>query len=277
MIPSFIITFRETLEAALVVGIILSYLVRIEQTKYNNVVYVGVISGIVASIIGALLFTSIAGGFTGRAEEIFEGITMLVGALLLTTMILWMMKQKHIAMELEHRVATELTKAYKFGLFSLVFIAVLREGIETVIFLGASSFVSTNNTMIGALAGITAAIFLGYAIFVGSMKIYIKKFFNITSVLLILFAAGLVAHGVHELQESTIIPTIIEQVWDINPPVNPGGSYPLLHEKGYIGSILKGLFGYNGNPSLIEVLSYLVYLALVFVLWRNIERLHKVI
>ncbi len=277
MIPSFIITFRETLEAALVVGIILSYLVRIEQTKYNNVVYVGVISGIVASIIGALLFTSIAGGFTGRAEEIFEGITMLFGALLLTTMILWMMKQKHIAMELEHRVATELTKAYKFGLFSLVFIAVLREGIETVIFLGASSFVSTNNTMIGALAGITAAIFLGYAIFVGSMKINIKKFFNITSILLILFAAGLVAHGVHELQEATIIPTVIEQVWDINPPVNPGGSYPILHEEGYIGSILKGLFGYNGNPSLIEVLSYLVYLALVFVLWRNIERVHKVI
>jgi len=277
MIPSFIIIFRETLEAALVVGIILSYLVRIEQTKYNNVVYVGVISGIVASIIGALLFTSIAGGFTGRAEEIFEGITMLFGALLLTTMILWMMKQKHIAMELEHRVATELSQSHKFGLFSLVFIAVLREGIETVIFLGASRFASTNNTMIGALAGITAAIFLGYAMFIGSMKINIKKFFNITSILLILFAAGLVAHGVHEFQESIIIPTIIEQVWDINPPINPGDSYPLLHEKGYIGSILKGLFGYNGNPSLIEVLSYLVYLALVFVLWRNIERVHKVI
>ncbi len=277
MIPSFIITFRETLEAALVVGIILSYLVRIEQTKYNNVVYVGVISGIVASIIGALLFTSIAGGFTGRAEEIFEGITMLFGALLLTTMILWMMKQKHIAMELEHRVATELTQAHKFGLFSLVFIAVLREGIETVIFLGASRFASTNNTVIGALAGITAVIFLGYTMFIESMKINIKKFFNITSILLILFAAGLVAHGVRELQESTIIPTIIEQVWDINPPINPGDSYPLLHEKGYIGSILKGLFGYNGNPSLIEVLSYLVYLALVFVLWRNIERVHKVI
>jgi high-affinity iron transporter len=174
-------------------------------------------------------------------------------------------------------VATELTQSHKFGLFSLVFIAVLREGIETVIFLGASRFASTNNTMIGALAGITAAIFLGYAMFIGSMKINIKKFFNITSILLILFAAGLVAHGVHEFQESIIIPTIIEQVWDINPPINPGDSYPLLHEKGYIGSILKGLFGYNGNPSLIEVLSYLVYLALVFVLWRNIERVHKMI
>ncbi len=277
MIPSFIITFREVLEAALIVGIILSYLARTKQTKYNNVVYIGVISGIVASIIGALLFTSISGGFTGRAEEIFEGITMLIGASLLTTMILWMMKQKHIAKELEDRVATELTEAHRFGLFSLIFIAVFREGIETVIFLGASSFVSTNNTLIGALAGIIAAIFLGYAIFVGSMKINIKKFFNITSIVLILFAAGLVAYGVHELQEAAIVPTIIEHVWDINPKLSSDGSYPLLHEKGYIGSILKGLFGYNGNPSFIEVLSYFVYLVVVLVLWRNIERVHKVI
>lgn len=268
MIQSFIITFRETLEVALIIGIILSYLTRIKQTKYNNVVYMGIISGIVASIIGALLFTKIAGGFTGRAEEIFEGITMLVGALLLTTMILWMMKQKHIASELEHRVGEELAEVHKFGLFLLVFIAVLREGIETVIFLGAMSFASTNNNIIGALAGIAVAIFLGYLIFVGSMKINIKMFFNITSILLILFAAGLVAHGIHELQEAKIIPTVIEHIWNINP---------ILDENGYIGSILKGLLGYNGNPSLIEMLSYFIYLILVFMLWKNIEKVHKVI
>ncbi len=272
MIPSFIITFRETLEAALVVGIVLSYLYRVKQTKHNNIVYAGVISGIVASIIGAILFTALAGGFTGRSEEIFEGITMLAGALLLTTMILWMMKQKHIAKELENKVAAELTKAHTFGMFSLVFIAVFREGIETVIFLRAASFVSESSNMIGALAGIIAAILLGYAIFLGSMKINIKKFFNITSIVLILFAAGLVSHGVHELQEAKAIPTIIEHVWDINPPLRSDGSYPILHEKGYIGSILKSLFGYNGNPSLIEVISYFVYLALVFVLWKGIER-----
>ena len=275
MIESFIITFRETLEVALIVGIILSYLIKTKQAKYNNIVYMGIVFGIVASIIGALLFNYLAGGFAGRAEEIFEGITMLVGALLLTTMILWMMKQKHIARELEQKVAAKIAETYKLGLFLLVFVAVLREGIETVIFLGAASFVSTNNTLIGALIGVIAAVFLGYLIFVGSMKINIKKFFNITSILLILFAAGLVAHGVHELQEANIIPMGIEHVWDINPPVNPDGSYPLMHEKGYIGSIFVGLFGYNGNPSLIEVLSYLFYLAIVFVLWKNIEKVHR--
>jgi high-affinity iron transporter len=272
MLPSFIITFREVLEAALVVGIILSYLVRVKQTKYNTIVYAGIFSGIVASIIGAVLFTKLAGGFTGRAEEIFEGITMLIGALLLTTMILWMMKQKHIARELENRVATELTEAHKFGLFSLVFVAILREGIETVIFLRAAILVSTGNTMIGAFVGVIAAILLGYAIFLGSMKINIKKFFNITSILLILFAAGLVAHGVHELQEAKVIPTVIEHIWDVNPPVNLDGSHPVLHEKGHVGSILKSLFGYNGNPSLIEVLSYLLYISLVIGLWRKIEK-----
>ena len=277
MVTSFIITFRETLEAALIVGIIFGYLVRAKQEKYNNAVYMGVISGIVASIIGAFLFTKIAGGFTGRAETIFEGITMLIGAFLLTTMILWMMREKHVTRELEHKVATKLIGPHQFGLFSLVFIAILREGIETVIFLGAASFVSTDNNLIGALAGIIAAIFLGYAIFIGSMKIDLKKFFNITSILLILFAAGLVAHGVHELQEANVIPTVIEQVWDINPAANPDGSYPILHEEGYIGSILKGLFGYNAAPSLIEVLSWFLYLILVLVLCKNIERVHKVI
>lgn len=268
---SFIITFRETLEVALIVGIILSYLAKTKQIKYNNVVYVGIVSGIVASMIGAVFFEKLAGGFTGRAEEIFEGITMLIGALLLTTMILWMMKQKHIAKELEHKVSLELATAQKRGLFLLVFISVLREGIETVIFLGAASFISTNNNMFGALAGIAGAVLLGYALFVGSMKMNIKKFFNITSILLIFFAAGLVAHGIHELEEAKIIPIVIEHVWDMNPLVNVDGTYPILHEKGYIGSIFTGLFGYNGNPSLIEVLSYILYLGFVCIFWKNYE------
>ena len=269
MISSFIITFREALEAALIIGIILSYLVRSRQTEYNNVVYIGIVSGITVSIAGALLFVKLAGGFIGRAENVFEGLTMLIGALLLTTMIIWMMKQRHMARELEHRVASELQRAQKFNLFFLVFVAILREGIETVIFLGAASLMSPNNNLIGAFAGIIAAVLLGYAIFIGSMKINIKTFFNITNILLILFAAGMVAYGVHELQEAKILPTFVEHVWDINPPVNLDGSYPLLHEKGYVGSLLKGLFGYNGNPSFLEVLSYCAYLVFVSILWKK--------
>ncbi|MBI4140647.1 FTR1 family protein [Candidatus Woesearchaeota archaeon] len=274
MLASFIITFREMLEVALVVGIILSYLSRTKQTQYNNVVYLGVVSGIVASIIGAILFNNLSEGFEGTAEQIFEGVTMLTGALLLTTMIFWMMKQRHVAVHLEQKIAEKISEVRKYGLFSLVFVAVLREGIETVIFLSAASFVSQENNIIGALAGIVGAIILGYAIFVSARKINIRKFFNITSILLILFAAGLTAHGVHELQEAGLLPAITEEVWNTNPAQNHDGSYPLLHEKGHIGSVLKELFGYNGNPSLIEAISYFAYLTIIILLWAKIERSH---
>lgn len=277
MISSFIITFRETLEAALIVGIILAYLIKTKKERYNNVVYIGIVSAVVASLIGAFLFNILAGGFEGRAEEIFEGVAMIFAAFLITFMILWMMKQKHIVIELHKKVDKEIKEQHKVGLFLLVFVSVLREGIETVIFLGAASFVSAENNLIGALLGIIAALFLGYAIFVWSKRINLKAFFNATSILLVLFASGLVAHGVHEFEEAGFINPIIEHIWDINPAQNPDGSYPLLHENGLVGSIAKGLLGYNGNPSLMEVLSYAAYLVLMLLLWRNIERIHKTI
>lgn len=271
MITSFIITFRETLEAALIIGIILSYLVKTKQTKFNNIVYIGIVTAIFFSVIGAMIFENLASGFTGRTEQIFEGVTMLVGSILLTTMILWMLRQKNVASELKHKVEEEVLHSRKFGLFLLIFISVLREGIETVIFLGAASFISTENNLFGAVMGIALAVFLGFLIFVGSMKINIKNFFNVTSILLILFAAGLIAHGIHEFQEAKIIPTTIEHVWNINPAVNPDGSYPLFHEKGIIGGLLRGLFGYNGDPSMLEVIGYITYIGFVLVLWRKID------
>jgi len=278
MLSSFIITFRETLEAALIVGIVLAYLAKTKRTKYNNIVYIGIAAAVAASIIGALLFNSLAGGFEGRAEEIFEGISMLFAAFLITFMILWMMKQKHIIIELHRKVDTEIKEQHKAGLFLVIFISVLREGIETVIFLGAASFAATaDSNVIGAASGMIAAVILGYLLFVIGERIDIKKFFNATSVLLILFAAGLMAHGIHELQEASVLPLTIEHVWDINPAVRADGSYPILHEKGVIGSILGDLFGYNGNPSLLEVISYFAYIILILALWKNIERIHKVI
>jgi len=231
----------------------------------------GIVSAIIASVIGAFLFSMLAGGFTGRAEEIFEGVAMLFAAFLITFMIVWMSNQKHIIVNLHEKVDKEIDEQHRAGLFFLVFISVFREGIETVIFLGAASFVSAENNILGALLGIIAAIILGYAIFVWSKNINIKAFFNVTSIVLILFAAGLVAHGIHEFQEAAVIPYVIEEVWDINPAVTTEGVYPLLHEKGGIGVFLKGLLGYNGNPSLLEVLFYFVYLVVIYFVYRRIE------
>lgn len=270
MLPSFIITLRETLEAALIIGIVLSYLGKTGNTRYNKVVWAAVGVAIAASIAGAYLFDHFAGGFTGRAEEIFEGIVMLVGAALLTTMIFWMMKRQAHAERLTEAVEEEVSHKQVYGLFSLVCVSVLREGIETVVFLQAASIITGSHSLTGAILGIVVASILGYLIFAGARKVNIKKFFRYTSILLILFAAGLTAHGIHELQEAGLVPIVIEHVWDINPSVTEEGVYPLLHEKGYIGSVLAGLFGYNGNPSLIEVLSYLLYIALAGFLWHQI-------
>ena len=93
---------------------------------------------------------------------------------------------------------------------------------------------------------------------------------------MILIAAGLVAHGVHEFQEAAVIPYAVKEVWDINPAVTSLGAYPLLHEKGIIGSFMNGLFGYNGNPSLLEVLFYVGYLAIIFLIYRKIESKNSV-
>lgn len=278
MITSFIITFRESLEAALIVGIILAYLYKTHGKKYYNLVYLGIIAAVVASIISAFLFNALAGGFTGVAEEIFEGIVMIIASLLITYMILWMLKQKHIAKELEAKVDKEVHEKHKFGIFFLTFISVFREGIETVIFLSAAATSSqVGNTLVGATLGIVFAIILGYFIFAGTKKIDIKTFFNVTSVILILFAAGLFAHGVHELQEAHVVPTVVEHLFDINPAVNEDGSFPIMHENGTVGSLLKALFGYNGNPSFLEVTAYLFYLITIVLLYQNINKVHKVI
>jgi high-affinity iron transporter len=151
-------------------------------------------------------------------------------------------------------------------LFLLIFFAVLREGIESVIFLSAARFASGENNLLGAALGLAAAVLLGLLLFRGALRVNLRSFFAATNILLILFAAGLLAAGVHELQEAGVIPIVLEQVWDINPDV-VGDAYPVLHENGLIGSIAKGLFGYNGNPSLIEVLVYVVYLIAVLSIW----------
>lgn len=273
VLSSFLITSRETLEAALVVGIVLAYLNRTNNEQYKKTVYYGIFAGIVLSIFSAFLFNIFAGGFEGRAEELFEGFTMLFAAVLLTTMILWMMKQRKMAQQIEDKVAAHIQKAkfnqtYAYGLFALIVVAVLREGVETVIFFGALNYAS-GVSFIGATLGVITAIGIGYLFFASTRKINLKKFFSISSIFLILIAAGLVSHGIHELEEARILNPIIEHVWDINPAVAVEGVYPALHENGIIGSFLKGLFGYNGNPSLLEVLFYAAYLIGIFYLyWR---------
>ncbi len=256
MLGSLLITLREGLEAALIIGIILAYLAKTDNRQGFKPVWLGVALGVLGSLVaGAIIYVS-AGELSGRAEEIFEGIAMFLAVGVLTWMIFWMRRQAiNIRANLQQEIQTVLTTGSSMGLVLLAFLAVVREGIETVLFLFAASRVDESPVLFtaGGLLGLVVAIAIGYAIYKGAARLNLRAFFNVTSVLLILFAAGLLAHGIHEFHEAGIIPPVVEHVWDINN---------ILPERSTAGRFLTAIFGYNGNPSLVEVAAYVVYLVL---------------
>jgi high-affinity iron transporter len=195
---------------------------------------------------------------------------MLLAAGVLTWMIFWMnRKGREIEAELEEDVRRAARGEGNWALFSLAFLAVFREGIELALFLTAATFTATAAaTLVGALIGLAAAVLAGWLIFATTSRLNVQMFFRVTSILLIFFAAGLVAHGVHELNEAGLIPAVVEHVWDTNP---------LLDESSGLGQILKALFGYNGNPSLTEVVAYFGYWFVVLLALRRGRTQPKVV
>lgn len=265
MLPSYLLSLREGIEAALIVGIVLGALRQMRRTDLSSAVWIGVISASFLSVLAGVLLTVLGLSFEGKAEEIFEGITMLLAASVLTWMIFWMNRQaRNIKGDLESGVHKAAFEGGKRGLFALAFLAVLREGIELALFLVASVFASdVQQTLLGAFLGLGTAILLGWSLFATTVRLDLRRFFQVTGFLLILFGAGLVAHGVHEFNEAGLIPSVVEHVWDVNP---------LLDENTTLGSMLKALFGYNGNPSLTEVLAYFAYFVAIFFGLRLSER-----
>lgn len=261
MFPSFLLSLREGLEAALVIGIVLGAVHKMGRPDLKQVVWAGAGMAVIASIAVAVLLTLIGAEFEGRAEEIFEGFAMLAAAGLLTWMIFWMRSHaRSLKSDLEDDVRLAAFRNGGRALFLLAFLAISREGFELVLFLGAAGMASnTLQTLTGAVLGLGVAVFLGWLLFATTRRLNLRQFFRVTNVLLILFAAGLVAHGVHEFNEAGLIPPVIEHIWDTNP---------ILDENSTTGEILTALFGYNGNPSLTEVGAYLSYFAL---LWLGIK------
>lgn len=262
MVPSFLLALREGLEAALVIGIALGVLAKTQRSYLKPAVWRGAFAAILVSLLAAVLLNLLGAQFEGRTEEIFEGFAMLAAALLLTWMIFWMQRQgASLQRQLELDVTSAAQRRGARGLFALAFLAVAREGLELSLFLTASALATDAlPTLLGAFFGLAGAALLGYLLFATTRRLSLKQFFQITNVLLILFAAGLVAHAVHEFNEAGLIPPVIEHVWDVNP---------LLHEDSTAGQVLKALFGYNGNPSLSEVLAYSGFLIFLWLLFNK--------
>lgn len=260
-----LIGLREAVEAALIIGVLITWLVRSDRGSLSSWIWYGVGAGIAASLVVAALFAWVWGGLESfeEHEAMFEGVLEIFAALLLTLVIVHFIRHPS-ARELENWADEAFKQKHGMGLFLISFLSVWREGSETVVFIGAGT--EGTDAIVGVFFGIAVATVLAYGFFSRGMEADISKLFKITNVLLILFAAGLVAHGFHELQEAGVAPVVVEEVWNVNPEVDSETSYPLLHEKGAIGGIFKALFGWNGNPSLLEVLAWCTYTGGMFYL-----------
>lgn len=271
MLPSFLLALREGIEAALIVGIVLGALKKMNRLDHAPRVWLGVGIATSISIVGALVLNAVGAEFEGPGEKIFEGLTMLAAAGVLTWMIFWMQKQgRRIQSGLEADVKMAVTRGQGWALFSLAFFAVVREGLELALFLTATNFSTPAAGVdapilgwLGGILGLVAAVIIGWLLFDTTAKLNLRRFFQFTSVLLIVFAAGLFAHAIHEFNELGWIPSVVEHLYDVNP---------IVHESSVFGQFLKALFGYNGNPSLTETLAYLGYFVIVYFLMRWFDR-----
>jgi high-affinity iron transporter len=257
LLSSYILSLREGLEAALVLGIVLGAVRQMGRLDLSASVWYGAGSAALLSLVTAVLLTNLGLELKDPAEAIFEVITMFMAAAILTWMIFWMSQRtRHLKSDLESGVQ-KASQTGKWSLFGLAFLAVLREGVELALFLTAAAFSSgARQTVLGALLGLGTAALLGWSLFATTVRLNLRRFFQVTGILLIFFAAGLVAHSLHEFNDLGWVPSVIAHVWNLNP---------FLNDQSTLGQVLAALFGYNGSPSLTEVLAYVFYFGLVVI------------
>jgi high-affinity iron transporter len=264
IVAPMIVSLREGIEAVLVIAIMLSYIRKSGRDGLRQFVIGGAITAFLASVGVALVMSLVWGILEGPILATFEGVVVLIAAFLLTTMIIWMWKAgPNVSSEIEESVERRSLSQSGIGVALLSFALVMREGVELVLFSMALVIQDGSQVYLGVSLGLFIAVVIGFGIYQGSLRISLRSFFRWTSAFLILVAAGMVAYGIHELQEAGLFLIGPIEVWNINPPVLPNGSYPLLHENGLIGGLLKAMFGYNGNPSFLEVIGYVLYLLIL--------------
>jgi high-affinity iron transporter len=250
---TFVVVFREALEASLILGIIVTVLSKLGAMRYISHVLVGVAAALGLSLGLAQWLSSLTELAQEDMAPVIEGVISLVASGILTYMFFWMEKQaRYLKSDIEIKMEIALSARDYLAIVSLPFFSVLREGAETVLFLKAVSIQSGGAvSWAGGVTGCTLAITITVLMFVGGKRFPVGSLFRWTGVLIIFIAAGLLGYGLHEFGEVGWVPEMIEHLYDMNS---------VLNEKKGIGSFLKALFGYNGNPSLTETVGYWVYL-----------------
>jgi high-affinity iron transporter len=267
---------REGVEAALIVSIILAYLAKTGNRRHFGRIWLGTGAAIAVSVLGGGVLWMSIGGLEGSAEQIFEGVAMVLAAAVVTWMLFWMRRTAaSIKGELHARVDSAIAEGSVVGLALLAFTAVIREGIETALFLlgqasaAASREAGAVSVLLGAGVGIVLAAAIGFGLYRGAQVINLRTFFQWTGVALIFIAAGLLSHAVHEFVEVGWITVGTSTAFDVRSilPEDPASG-----AVGVIGSILRAIFGYSSHPEWATFLTWLGYLMIVLTLYLRPSR-----
>lgn len=274
----FIIVFREVLEASLVVGIIYLLIEKTNQAAHFTKLWYGVFASILASIlVGFLVIQAKNALGNNSTQALFEAVFLYLTAFLIWYVIFWLSKNVSDKEVLEGQ-ALNAMEISSWGIFFVVFFAILREGFETAIFLISSFSITGTFSYIGFFAGAVLAILIGYLIVSQGRKINLQSIFKYTTLLLVFLSAGMIAYGTHEAEEYLVKSeqmdkSEIYRVWDIlettKSPETGKTLYHPFHDKGSIGSFLKGFFGYNSNPNTLEVILWFFAMLFGLNMWRR--------
>ena len=266
MLGSFLIFFRESLEASLICSIMLAYLNRIGRRDRFRDVLLGVAAAVVlAGVAGVAVFVTIHIYAGSTLQTVIESITYLAAAAMLSYMTIWMKRQsRELHRHLERRMDAALSAGAGITLGLIAFLTVGREGLETVIFMLAIAF-HANPALLatGGAAGALCGLGLSYAIYIAGRRVNLKHFFTVMGSLLMLFGAGLLADAVEDWQSLGWIPFASHPLWNTSS---------FLNENGTFGDIMHSFFGYADSPSGLQVFVYLAYLALMAAIYLRPAR-----
>lgn len=253
MLANYLIGLREGLEAALVIGILVAYIVRTGRRDLLSAVWTGVgVAAAVSLAVGAAL-TLGPRGLSFTAQEVIGGVLSIAAVGLITWMIFWMGKTARF---LKRHLEDGLEKAISMGkgaIIAMALVAVGREGLETALFLwaGIQAAGSTSAPITGALLGLATAVALGYLIYRGAVRINLRVFFQWTGLFLIVVAAGVLAYGIHDLQEAGVLPGLNSLAFDVSDTIAPGS---------IAATLLKGIFNFSPASTILEVIAWVAYL-----------------
>lgn len=266
---------REGVEAALLISIILAYLAKTGNARHFGKIAIGAgIAALLSLALGAIVVATV-GALEDPYEQMLEAATMLAAAVVVTWMLFWMRRQAAgVRSELEAAVDRVLTEGTVWGLAILAFTAVIREGIETALFLVGQLQAATGSTggpvnlLAGALVGLAISVAIGWAFYRGSRRLNLRAFFRWTGIALVFIAAGLVSRAVHELVEIGVITVGTQTMFDISsvlPHETPEGG--AITPVAIIGQLLRALFGYTAQPEAITLVVWVAYVVIVLALY----------